>query len=71
MRSSATLAVGAVNDSRYIIGISEFRGMLRKQLKSNYRFRLPGEIEENGLVFQLDNAVLFMSTERQHCPAIS
>ena len=70
-RSSVALAVGTVDDSRYIIGISEFRRMLREQLKSDYHFRLPGEIDENGLVFQLDDAVLFISTERRHCPAIS
>ena len=70
-RSSAALAVGTVDDSRYIIGISEFRRMLREQFKNDYRLRLPGEIGENGLVFQLDDAVLFISTERRHCPAIS
>ena len=71
VRGNSTLAIGTVNDSRCITGISAFHNMLREQLKGDYRFKLPGEAVEDGLVFQLDEAVAFIGPAQKHVSATS
>jgi len=71
VRDNSSLAIGTVNESLCITGISAFHNMLRKQLKGDYRFKLPGEAVEDSLVFHLDDAVVFMGSGQKHVSATS
>ncbi len=62
---NSTLAVGFITDSRYIVRISAFRNMLKGQLKGNYRYRVFGETDCQGLVFRLDNAEPYIMQTHQ------
>ena len=65
IHSNSTLTVGFITDSRYIVRISAFRNMLKGQLKGNYRFRVFGETDCQGLVFRLDNAEPYIMQTHQ------
>jgi hypothetical protein len=71
MQGNSTQAIGTVNDSLCITGISSFHNMLRKQFKGDYRFKMSGEAVEDSLVFHLDDAVIFMGTGQKHVSATS
>ena len=71
MQGNSTLAIGTVNDSLCITGISSFHNMLRKQFKGDHRFKMPGEAVEDCLVFHLDDAVIFVGSGQKHVSATS
>lgn len=61
-QNSTVLACGKVAASRAITGVKDFHDMLLMQLKEGCRFRLPGEMNGDSLVFRLNEAVMYRET---------